>query len=74
MPSWNAILKEIQSDPNIDPFRNVRQKYIQQLFKKRQRNIIVYYSGWLQKPGIRGIEMMYLGGNTWTVPPDNLIF
>ena len=57
MPSWNAILKEIQSDSNIDPFRNVRQKYIQKLFQERQRNIIVYYSGWLQKPGIRGIEI-----------------
>ena len=53
MPSWNAILKEIQSDPNIDPFRNVRQKYIQKLFQARKRNVIVYYSGWLQKPGIR---------------------
>lgn len=57
MPNWNDILKKIQSDPNIDPFRNVRQKYIQKLFEKRNRNVIVYYSGWLQKPGIRGIEI-----------------
>ena len=57
MPNWNAILKEIQTDPKTDPFYNVRRKYINLLFKKRGRNIITYYSGWLQKPNIKGIEI-----------------
>ena len=57
MPNWNAILKEIQTDPKTDPFHNVRQKYIHKLFEKRGRNVITYYSGWLQKPNIRGIEI-----------------
>ena len=57
MPNWNDILKEIQNDPNTDPFHNVRQKYIRQLFEKRQRNVIAYYSGWLQKTNVRGIEI-----------------
>ena len=57
MPNWNTILKEIQTDPKTDPFHNVRQKYINQLFKKRGRNIITYYSGWLQKPNINGVEI-----------------
>ena len=57
MPNWNVILKEIQTDPKIDPFHNVRQKYIRKLFEKRGRNVITYYSGWLQKPNIQGIEI-----------------
>ena len=57
MPSWNDILKEIQNDPNRDPFHNVRQKYIKQLFEKRKRNVIAYYSGWLQKADVKGIEI-----------------
>ena len=51
MPSWNEVLKEIQDqltrDPQKDPFVVIRQKYLNQLFEKRKRNIIAYYSGWL---------------------------
>lgn len=61
MPNWNVVLQEIQKEsetnPNKNPFLTVRQKYLTQLFKKRQRNIIVYYSGWLNKPNIQGIEI-----------------
>ncbi len=61
MPSWNDILKEIQKeiqkDSDKNPFHTVRQKYIDKLFKKRQRNVITYYSGWLQKSNIKGIEI-----------------
>ena len=59
MPSWDDVLKEIQDEaykqnraqnqPDKDPFYNVRQKYIRQLAKKRGRNIIAYYSSWLQQ-------------------------
>ncbi|MCZ0933101.1 MAG: ATP-dependent Clp protease proteolytic subunit [Oligoflexia bacterium] len=57
MPSWNTILKEIQTEPKTDPFLNVRQRYINQLFKRRGGNVIAYYSGWLQKSNIRGVEI-----------------
>lgn len=61
MPNWNEVLKEIQDqlqkEPEKDPFVVVRQKYLNQFFKKRNRNVIAYYSGWLQKPGIEGIEI-----------------
>ena len=61
MPNWNEVLKEIKEqlkkEPNKDPFLIVRQKYINQLFKKRNRNIITYYSGWLQKPNIGRTEI-----------------
>ena len=61
MPSWNVILKEIQeahkANPGKDAFHTVRQKYIHQLFQQRGRNIITYYSGWLDKPNIKGVEI-----------------
>ena len=47
MPTWNDILKEIGSQPNA--FDLIRRKYIKDLSDKTNRNVIVYYSGWLQK-------------------------
>jgi len=47
MPSWNEILKEIGTQSNA--FDHTRRKYIKELSIKTGRNVIVYYSGWLQK-------------------------
>ncbi len=47
MPAWNDILKEIGAQPNA--FDHIRRKYIAELSEKTGRNVIVYYSGWLQK-------------------------
>ena len=38
-------------------FIMLRQKYIHMFFEKRQRNVIAYYSGWLQKSNVKGIEI-----------------
>ncbi len=46
MPSWNEILQEIQSGYSVDV---TRRKYLSLLHKCRERNIVCYYSGWLQK-------------------------
>lgn len=47
MPTWNDILTEIGSQPNS--FDLIRRKYIKDLSDKTNRNVIVYYSAWLQK-------------------------
>lgn len=47
MPSWSEILQEIQSGYSVDI---TRRKYLKSLQEYRRRNIIFYYSGWLQKP------------------------
>lgn len=47
MPAWNDILKEIGAQPNA--FDHIRRKFIAELSEKTGRNVIVYYSGWLQK-------------------------
>lgn len=64
MPNWTTVLKEIQKEiqanPKNDPlypFYIIRQRYIQELFQQRKRNIIAYYSGWLQKGNIKGTEI-----------------
>lgn len=49
MPGWNEVYNEILSAR--DPFKAVRQKYLQSLSQKMGKNVIAYYSGWLQKPG-----------------------
>ncbi|PHX40230.1 serine protease [Pseudomonas sp. NZIPFR-PS5] len=54
MPSWNEVLQEIiveQAQGAADSIDRVRRRYIKQLHDHTGRNVICYYSGWLQKPG-----------------------
>jgi ATP-dependent protease ClpP protease subunit len=52
MPNWKEVLDEIQVEvkkgvPN--PLDIIRRKYILEIHKKTGRNVIAYYSGWLQR-------------------------
>ncbi|MBP8725666.1 MAG: hypothetical protein KBF37_09140 [Saprospiraceae bacterium] len=52
MPNWKEVLDEIQAEaakgtPN--PLDIVRRKYLLEIHKKTGRNVIAYYSGWLQR-------------------------
>lgn len=54
MPNWREILDEITTLRNQnrpDALDAVRRKYLDKLFKHTGRNVIAYYSGWLQKQG-----------------------
>lgn len=53
MPSWNQVLDEIivQNGHAGDGIDSVRRKYIGLLHQHTGRNVICYYSGFLQKPG-----------------------
>lgn len=55
MSNWNEILDELQSSGST--FDLVRRAYLRKLHEITQRNIIAYYSGWLQKPGTVGTEL-----------------
>jgi ClpP class serine protease len=60
MPNWNYVLKEIakeKDEPNQSAADKVRQKYLMQLFGKTGRNAICYYSGFLSKPKVEGVEI-----------------
>lgn len=55
MPNWKEVLQEIQNvhkeQPEINPLDFIRRKYLSEIQKHTTRNVIAYYSGWLQKPG-----------------------
>lgn len=54
MPNWNEVILEIQEEqkrnPKINPLDTVRRKYLRKISVITNRNVIAYYSGWLQKP------------------------
>lgn len=47
MPNWSDILKEVKATGSAHDV--VRRKYLLKLFEHTGRNVILYYSGWLQK-------------------------
>lgn len=52
MGNWHDVLNETtQLGSRFDV---IRRQYLSRLFKHTNRNVIVYYSGWLQKPHIGG--------------------
>lgn len=47
MPNWNELLSEVKSAAPVP--EQVRRKYLKKLHQYTSRNVIIYYSGWLQK-------------------------
>lgn len=52
MPNWEQVRNEINSISN--PLDSVRRKYLSIMNQYTNRNIIAYYSAFIQKPGIEG--------------------
>jgi hypothetical protein len=48
MPNWSELLSEVIEGGGKKDL--VRRKYLKKLNRLTRRNVIVYYSGWLQKP------------------------
>lgn len=55
MPNWSQILTEIGSAGSV--YDVVRRRYLRELGNLTGRNVIVYYSGWLQKSGLGGVAI-----------------
>lgn len=53
MANWNEISDEINSSGST--YDIIRRKYLQKIHDITKRNVIIYYSGWLQKQGISGL-------------------
>ena len=49
MPNWSEILEEVKKAGNAHDV--VRRKYLSEIYDLTGRNVIVYYSGWLQAVG-----------------------
>ncbi len=64
MPNWSEILSEIQklSDDRhratIGVLDEIRRRHLRQLADYTNRNTIAYYSAFLSKPGIEGIDIV----------------
>lgn len=66
MPDWNEIVNETSALGTT--YDIVRRQYIKALAEHTERNVIVYYSGWLQKEhlarqGLGGFEVNDLDKN-----------
>ena len=59
MPDWNQILDELNAldTASLNKFDTLRRRYLKHLHKLTDRNVIAYYSGWLQKPELEGTEI-----------------
>ncbi len=52
MPNWEQVIKEVNSIPNAHD--SVRRKYLDIMYQYTGRNVITYYSAFIQKQGISG--------------------
>lgn len=55
MPNWNQILDQTRAAGSTHDV--IRRRYLKELYEASGRNIIAYYSGWLQKKGAAGVEI-----------------
>ncbi|MBB4395181.1 SDH family Clp fold serine proteinase [Bradyrhizobium sp. ERR14] len=51
MATFGKVLEQIQSESRASPTDRVRRSFLKKLHDLTGRNVVVYYSGWLQKPG-----------------------
>lgn len=51
MPNWGEVLGELQGIRIENPLDTLRHKYLEIMNKYTGRNVIAYYSAFLQKPG-----------------------
>lgn len=59
MPNWDTVLKEIaieQATTTVSPHDVIRRRYLEKLYEYTGRNVIAYYSGFLNKQ-INGAEV-----------------
>jgi ATP-dependent protease ClpP protease subunit len=59
MPTWKNLADEVRAAGNT--YDVIRRKYLQALHEQTGRNVIVYYSGWLQKPVLQNYGYVGFG-------------
>lgn len=55
MPSWHQILNEITTAGSTHDL--IRREFLRELHERTGRNVIIYYSGWLQKPKAPNLDV-----------------
>jgi Serine dehydrogenase proteinase len=61
MPNWGDILNEVRASGHTTDV--VRRKYLKKLHQTTKRNVIIYYSGWLQRKTPPGTAPLDFGIN-----------
>jgi len=59
MPNWKEVLEEISkvNRQGIQALDVVRRKYLNAIYRYTNRNVIAYYSGWLQRPNSPSVDV-----------------
>lgn len=58
MPDWSTVLSQISREAELSPHDRVRRRYLKDLSDHTGRNVIAYYSGFLNKPpNIQGMAI-----------------
>lgn len=70
MPNWNQILDGIKASGSTHDI--VRRKYLSRLQRVTGRNVIIYYSGWLQKQNTNGVQVNDADKNGFMTVTHNL--
>lgn len=52
MPNWGEILSKVETSTN--PFDEIRSCHLKTMFEYTGRNVIAYYSAFIQKQGLQG--------------------
>lgn len=55
MPNWNQLLDELKRSPSAQDV--LRRRHLEEVHRITGRNVIAYYSGWLQKGAVSGVEI-----------------
>lgn len=55
MPDSSQLLNEINAAGS--PYDVIRRRYLKACHELTGRNLVIYYSGWLEKPNLDGIEI-----------------
>lgn len=63
MADWTGILTELQASRG--DYDGIRRKYLKRLHLYTKRNVIAYYSGWLQKEGAPNLGINDLDKNAF---------
>jgi ClpP class serine protease len=55
MPSWNELLNDLRTKGSTQDI--IRRQALNSLHEVTGRNVVIYYSGWLQKPMAPGLHV-----------------
>lgn len=72
MPNWKEVLDELKLEASKNPLDIIRRKYLKEVHNKTGRNVIAYYSGWLQKSDTLDVAINDKDKNAFMVNIHNM--